>query len=282
MLFQIFEKNLSLERLEITMSSTDSDQQLPDFAPTVEEAIENYDYEKAARIYQTHIDKHQTDISFQTEHYCKERDNINKEIQKKLEEEKANNQQIYENELQEAKSNLDKQITELSSQQLDEMKELEAKWREARESERAEIMKKVDVLLHSSQLLAKSHKFDEAIELRDKAFAYRDAPRHEEIEKVDKEYREQFELLLEKHHHVLNELITQYNSLCTMITQKLETNNQTAEAAFAVEEASVPLHIMNYVAEKNENREATIAVVKTLSPRKLNKKSLNSSPQSPN
>jgi len=259
----------------------DSDQQTTD-TQTVEDAIENFDYEKAAAIYQATLDIQNTDVTFQAEHYCKERDSINDEIKKKLLEEKAKNQQIYEEERKNAQKNLDIEISRLSSRQLSEMKELEAKWREARESERAEIMKKVDALLHSSQILAKSHKFDEAIALRDKAYAIRDAPRHEEIETVDAEYRERFELLLENHQHALTELIIQYNSLLTVISQKLETNNQTAEAAFAVEGASVPLHIMDYIVKHSDNREATIAVVKSVSPRKLGKKSHNSNLQSPN
>lgn len=239
---------------------------------TEESAIDNYDYEQAMILYQAKQNLHKTDIEAQTEHYSKQLDCFNEQIQNNLAIEKEKNQLIYEEACKKAEEDVDLQIMTLSSQQLDEMKALEAKWRDAREFERVQIMKKVENLLHSSKLLAKSHHFQEAIEMRDQAIKIRDSRHHPEIDQCDADYRKQFSILQEKHARALDDVVEQYYSLLRLLKQQLETNNTTAEAASIVDGATGPIQIMNTVINSSKNRDATIAVVQAVSPRKTGRK----------
>lgn len=235
------------------------------------DAIANYDYEKAQYLYETRLAMNVTDVNDQQNHYQEQLENYTNHYNEILNQTKEHNQQQYEKDCEEAKQRLQQRLEELVAQQQAEMDALQEKWKEARENEKEHVEKNVQTLLSSSQLLAKSHRYTEAIAMRDKAMTIKKHVRQPEIDQCDSDFRNQFDQMYERHEKAIKELIAQHEALIQLFNEKLEANNKTAEANYRIEDAYASVEIMDTVLEQSKNPSATIAVVQHFSPRKSQK-----------
>lgn len=231
------------------------------------DAINDYDYETARFLCETRREMRNTNIQDATEHYTQQLEDYNTKFAKLLEEKKARNEENYQRDVEAALQRLEQRIDAMAEAQLRDLKELEGRWREARAYQTAQIEKSVRTLLSSSQLLAKSRRFDEAIEMRDKAREIEGRKKQPKIEECDREFREQFEQTLIRQELAFNELIEQHNELLALLEDKREAADRTAEAECSIDTAYAAVEIMDVALADDKNPDAAIPVVKHFSPR---------------
>jgi ribosomal protein S12 methylthiotransferase accessory factor YcaO len=129
-------------------------------------------------------------------------------------------------------------------------------------------MKSASTLLSSSQLLAKSHRFTEAIAMRDKARAMQSRVRHPTIKAIDTEYQEQFRQTLSRHKCTLKDLVAQHEALLKFLAEKRDAANRTAEADSDVRAAYASVEIIDVAMGDDQNQDVCIPVVRHFSPKK--------------
>jgi hypothetical protein len=244
---------------ELRFNEIDADEQA---------AIDSYDYEKARFLASARAELRNTNVKDATDHYERELKKYNTHFAKRLSDTKARNQQKYDTDSELAKEQLRTRIDELAELQHTELEALEARWREARSQERDQVSKSIDTLLSSSQLLAKSHRFGEAIAMRDRARAMQKRARHPNIEAVDAEYQEQFRRTLLRHNKALEELLAQHDALLNLLAERRDAADRTAEADLDVKAAYASVEIIDVAMCDEENQDVCIPVVRHFSPRK--------------
>jgi hypothetical protein len=232
-----------------------------------DQAIMNYDYEKARFIVDSREQIRNTNVEDATRHYDQELVEYNRKISDILAKKKAINQTTHDAEIAWAKSRLRQQIVELAEVQKKELCALETRWREAREYERGQVAQTVVRLLSSSRLLAKSHRFEEAISMRDRARSTEKRVRHASLDEVDAGYSEQFEQLLVRYKQSFQELIDQHNAYKRLLVQKRKLADQTAESEDDVEAAYAPVEIMDAALCDGKNPDVAVTVLQHFSPR---------------
>ena len=230
-------------------------------------AIEEYNYEQAEFLYNSRCVMADAHVDEAKKHYEQQLTNYNNRFAELLEQKRNMNQQKYDSDCSEARERLRQRIDDLSAAQLNELHELEDRWREAREFQRAQIEKTVQTLLSSSQLLAKSHRYQEAIAMRDKARAIQKRQRHPKIDECDADFQEQFKQMLLRHEQAFEELIAQHEALIALFQEKLEAANNTAAAECNIDEAYASVEIMDTALLDTRNQDAAVAVVQHFSPR---------------
>lgn len=230
-------------------------------------AIDDFDYEQA-RFYHEAKKKMETkNVEEATKHYEQQLEDYKAKFEEILMKKKEENEKKYNEEVAAARERLRVRVNDISEEQKRELKELEERWREAREFQKAQIEKTVTTLLTSSQFLARSQKFDEAIEMRDKARALQKRKKHPQIEECDTEYNAQFQEMLLRHEGVLNEIVEQYDELMNLLEEKKEAADKAAEAECSIDNAYGTVEIMDIALTDPEHPETAIPVVQHFSPR---------------
>jgi hypothetical protein len=232
-------------------------------------AIADYDYEKARFLATTRAELQTSNVVDATQHYQQQLAEYNNRCQQLLNDKKAANEQHYQEECGAAKRRLQKRVEELALLQEEELRELTGSWKEARRREQVAIEKTIAGLLSSSQLLAKSHRFQEAITMRDRARALEKSPTHPEIEIVDKDYKAQFERTLTRHEHAFSELTSQHEAFVKLLQEKRAVADRTAEAESGIGAAYGSVEVMGVVLGDRKNRDVALPIVKHFSPRTL-------------
>lgn len=232
-------------------------------------AIEDYNYEQAMFIHNAKNQMQNTNIEDATKHYEAQLQAYKEKFEKILEEKKAENQRVFEEAVDAARARLKDRINDLAAAQQQELRDLEDRWREARDFQKAQIAKTVETLLTSSQFLARSQKFHEAIEMRDKARALEKRKKHPQVEECDAEYNAQFQEMLMRHEAALNELVEQHEELIGLLNDKREAADKAAEAECSIDNAYGTVEIMDMALCDEDHPETAIPVVQHFSPRAL-------------
>jgi hypothetical protein len=230
-------------------------------------AIQNYDYEKAQFFAELRQTVRRSNAQDATAHYEQEFDKYHRKLAEILARKKAVNEVRYETELSLQKEQLERQVSELEAKQRAELQELEKRWREARAHERARVGETVVTLLASSRALAKSHRFDEAISLRDEARTTEKRVRHPNIDKVDADYENQFRQTLLKYEQTFRELIEQHEAFKRLLKEKQGAADQTAEAEDRADAALGTVEVMDIAIGDRRHPEVSVPVVRHFSQR---------------
>ena len=247
--------------------SASTQQEFADMEDKENAAIDDFDYEQA-RFYHEAKKKMETkNVEEATKHYEQQLEDYKAKFEEILMKKKEENEKKYNEEVAAARERLRVRVNDISEEQKRELKELEERWREAREFQKAQIEKTVTTLLTSSQFLARSQKFDEAIEMRDKARALQKRKKHPQIEECDTEYNAQFQEMLLRHEGVLNEIVEQYDELMNLLEEKKEAADKAAEAECSIDNAYGTVEIMDIALTDPEHPETAIPVVQHFSPR---------------
>jgi tetratricopeptide (TPR) repeat protein len=247
----------------------DTDAKFKDIEIDEQAAIEAYDYEKAKFLAAAQTNLQNANVEDATHHYEQQLEEYNARLAQLLHDRKATNEQAYQDECAAAKDRLQRRVEELTLLQEGELRALEARWKEARQREHNQIQKTIDTLLSSSQLLAKSHRFQEAIAMRDKARALQKRVRHPGIEAVDADYQEQFGQTLRRHSEAFDELISHHEAFVKLLQERRDAADRTAEADSNVGAAYGSVEVMGVALSDTKNREVTIPVLRRFSPRKM-------------
>ena len=240
---------------------------IPDMDAQELEAINEYDYEKAMLLYERQNQLRAMNVEEAKEHYEQQMLNRSEELVEILRQRLEENEARFKEDTENARKRLQQRIEDLAAAQNDDMQKLEARWRAAREYQKKQIDKTVETMLSSSQLLAKSRQFQEAIEMRDKARAIEARKKHPSLDQIDAEFKQQFQIMLVRHERAFKELIAQHRDLVRLFEEKLNTANRTAEAECDIGHASSTLKIMNTALADSLNQEAAVPVVQHFSPR---------------
>lgn len=230
-------------------------------------AIEEYDYEQARFLYNSKCVMKEAHVKEAKVHYEKQLSNYKDKFAELLTQKLQENQEKYDQDCEEARQRLQQRMDELAEAQKGELHELEERWREARAYQKEQINKTVRTLLSSSQLLAKSHRYDEAIDMRDKARALEKRNLHPKIIECDQDFEEQFKQMLLRQEQAFEELINQHEALLDLYREKLAAANNTAKAECQIDEAYASVEIMDTALLDKANPDAAVAVVQHFSPR---------------
>ncbi|KAH0786871.1 hypothetical protein GPJ56_009248 [Histomonas meleagridis] len=229
-------------------------------------AIENLDFEKAMEIFEKKKEQQST-LSQTIDNYQLKFDETNNRFYNEYQEKVKQNEEKYEQECQKAKERLEKKIDQMAETQMAELKEVERRWRETRKIEKQKIQKSIDTLLTSSKLLARSHQFKEAIEMRDKAFQLKKKVKPPQIEECDQEFKGQFQQLLVRHQCAFDELISQYEAELNLLQSKLIADNEIAKAECDVSKSLNAVDIINNAFSEENESSAVVAVAQKFSPK---------------
>lgn len=238
-----------------------------DFDEQEIEAINGYDYEQALFLNQAREELRRTNVADATAHYEEQLEKCSRTYLERLDSKKDENRVQYEQALKEAQERLSERADALEASQMNDLRDLEGRWRAAREQEREQIAQTVETLLSSSQLLASSRHYHEAIEMRDKARALQSRVKHASIEECDSGFRKQFEDTLRRHEQAFAELEAQHVSFTKLLEAKWKAADRTAEAESKIDDAYASVEIMNTALEDDMNPEVAIPVVQHFSPR---------------
>jgi hypothetical protein len=254
----------------ITMTEKQVDSSMTIEVLDIEEraAIQDYDYEKARFLAELRQVVHRSNVEDATAHYEQELDKYNTGLAEILARKKAVNEVRYESELSIEKERLERQVSDLEETQRAELEDLEARWREARAHEKERVEKTVVTLLSSSKALAKSHRFDEAISLRDEARTTQKRVRHPNIDKIDADYENQFRETLLKYEQTFRELIDQHEAFKLLLREKQGVADQTAQSEDRVEAAYGTIEVMDTALGDARHPDVTLPVVKHFSQRR--------------
>ena len=252
-------------RNSANLSSTQ--REFADMDEQEQRAIDDFDYEHAMFIHETKNQMQTTNVEDATRHYEQQLQAYKENYEKILLEKQEENMRRYEADLEAARVRLKQRIHELAEEQKRELKELEERWREARQFQQEQINKTVTTLLQSSQFLARSQKFHEAIEMRDKARALQKQKRHPQIDECDAEYNAQFQEMLQRHEIVLDELVQQHEEFVNLLNEKREAADKAAEAECSIDSAYGTVEIMDMALTDPDHPETAIPVVQHFSPR---------------
>ena len=247
--------------------SASTQQEFADMEDKENAAIDDFDYEQARFYHEAKRKMETKNVEEATKHYEQQLEDYKAKFEEILMKKKEENENKYNEEVAAARERLRVRINDISEEQKRELKELEERWREAREFQKAQIEKTVTTLLTSSQFLARSQKFDEAIEMRDKARALQKRKKHPQIEECDAEYNAQFQEMLLRHEGVLNEIVEQYDELMNLLEEKKEAADKAAEAECSIDNAYGTVEIMDIALTDPEHPETAIPVVQHFSPR---------------
>jgi DNA repair exonuclease SbcCD ATPase subunit len=246
---------------------TSVSQELP-LEVSEQEAIANYDYEQARFIVASRQKLRDENIAEATRHYEQELEEYNRKFSEILSKKKARNQEAYERDLEDAKQRLRKQIAELEAIQKNELNALQKRWQEARSYQQKQICQTVETLLSSSQLLAKAHRFDEAISMRNKAQMTQKRVRHPSIDEIDEDYGGQFKQALARHEQAFQELIKQHEAFKVLLSERQKAADETAQSEDNIEAAYASVEIMDTALFDEKNPDVTLPVLKHFSPRR--------------
>ncbi|OHS97732.1 hypothetical protein TRFO_35975 [Tritrichomonas foetus] len=258
---------MSFETGTINTYSADTTAKFDEIDDDEAKAIEEYNYEQAEFLYNSRCVMAEAHITEAKNHYEDQRQKYNDRFLDLLNQKRSQNQEKFEHDCEEARQRLQQRIEDLNASQKDELHELEGRWREARSYQRTQIEKTVETLLSSSQLLAKSHRYQEAIAMRDKARGIQRRQRHPKIDECDADFQEQFKQMLLRHEQAFEELIAQHEALIRLFEEKLEAANNTAEAECHIDEAYASVEIMDTALLDTKNQDAAVPVVQHFSPR---------------
>ena len=251
------------ENLSLTIDSAN----IEDIDECEAACIENYDYEKASYLYEAKLQLRKASIQDQTQHYDKQLEEYHEKTEVVFQEQMNLIQEQYEEDYDSLRQELLESIEALSEEQEQEMYELEQRWRSARQIEQKKIDEKVANMLESSQHLARVHKYSDAIKMRDQANKIKDTVVNPEIRAVDEIYEQQFESLLERHQMGFDELIRRHDAKVSLLREESLSGEKTAKMSLQVDKACAPLQIINTVMSSTNDNDATLAVVKSVSPR---------------
>jgi hypothetical protein len=193
-------------------------------------AIEEFDYERAQFLFEVRRTHRNSVVRDVTNHYEEELDKYNRDCATILARKMAENQLQYENDLAKEKERLDKQISDIAEEQKDELRKLEERWKEAQAAQRKQIDTTIRALLDSAQVMAKSHRFDEAISLRDTARDTQKRERHPSIDAINTDYQNQFREALARHGSAFQEVIDEHVAFTKVLKERQNVADRTAEA----------------------------------------------------
>lgn len=251
----------------INTYNTDTNQKFSEIDADELRAIEEYDYEQAQFLYNSRCVMQDAHINEAKNHYEQQLQNYKEKFAELLQKKQQENEDKFNHDCDEARQRLQQRIEELDASQKAELHELEQRWREARNYQQKQIDKTVRTLLSSSQLLAKSHRYQEAIEMRDKARTMQKRHHHPTIDECDEDFQDQFKQMLLRQEQAFEELIAQHEALIELYREKLEAANNTAEAECQIDEAYMSVEIMDTALLDTRNQDAAVAVVQHFSPR---------------
>jgi hypothetical protein len=234
-------------------------------------AIRNYDYEKAMFLAAAREEMQQSSLEEVTRHYQHELDAHNAKLLEELSAKKVLNATRFREDCQEALDNLRTVIDEMAASQRQELDDLAKQWNEARDFHQKQIQTAVDALLASSQRIAEARKYQEAIELRDKARALERKKRHPRIEDCDRDFECQFQDMLQRHELAFDELIAQHDAMLRLLNEKKVSADKVAEAESMIGEAFATVDIIDAALCDKKNADITLPIVKHFSPRAAKK-----------
>jgi hypothetical protein len=234
-----------------------------------QEAIQGYDYEKARFLFNAQRTLRSSRAKDATLHYERELENYTQQFTAVLARKKAANELQYEEELAKEKGRLENQINELTAAQEEELRGIEARWREARTFQERRLETTVTTLLRSSQLMARSRRFDDAISLRDRARATKaSADKNADMDQLNADYEKEFKEALVRHEQVFQEMIEQHEAFKRLLKERQNVADETAEAADRVEAAYSSVTVMDTALRDRINADVAGPVLKHFSPRK--------------
>ncbi|KAK8860200.1 hypothetical protein M9Y10_011864 [Tritrichomonas musculus] len=251
----------------INTYNTDTNQKFNEIDADEARAIEEYDYEQAQFLYNSRCVMQDAHINEAKNHYEQQLQNYKERFAELLQKKQQENEDKFNHDCDEARQRLQQRIEDLDASQKAELRELEQRWREARNYQQKQVDKTVQTLLSSSQLLAKSHRYQEAIEMRDKARTMQKRHHHPNIDECDEDFQDQFKQMLLRQEQAFEELIAQHEALIDLYREKLEAANNTAEAECQIDEAYMSVEIMDTALLDTRNQDAAVAVVQHFSPR---------------
>lgn len=221
----------------------------------VQEAIENYNYEEAARIVQSTQSIHLENLDEDVEILLKRRES---ELTKKHSDDEKCIAELKEETDQIISTiviNYQKEFNKLVRMQKEQMEELKKQW--AIEHSRAEehANKKIDDLYHTSKVLASCGCYERAIGLRDKIVNAKGKIMENECHSIDKQFQEQF-LALNKRHKITMEAL--YNKMKREIELEEIISKDTQSIIYKNERVSESMSPIKSIIDINCSNELTM------------------------
>lgn len=234
----------------------------------LDEAIENFDFERAAFLYHSHLKSKADNLVDETDHYRSEAvryiDKKDELCEKKL----SRNEELYEQRCEECTEKYRILFEELVQKQQEELLEVREEWNAARAEIRTHINTKAADMLQSAQTLARSKRFEEAIVARNKAFYMKECNNLPEFADVNRVYKVKFERLIKRHKRELDAHRKKYQSELTVIYNQLNHENRLAVNKCLIDKAKVNTMVMTTALDDNNYIDTnTKAVISMVSPR---------------
>jgi len=245
-------------------------------------AIDDFNFEEASRIYNEFLESKKQNVIKQEDHYNQERESYEEENSREMAYEIEQLEINYENRVIFINKDFDAKISDLSDTQRDNLQNIEAEWKEAREFARTRVMVRVESMLRTSQELARSHVYDRAISLRDQARALENEPNSEEIIHCNAQFEGRMRTVLERHKTELKKLQTLRSNALKSAKNQHDLDLASIEAKHRIIGADSSRLIMDSIISSQGVNESTKEVIRSFSPRSRKYESSNqSSPRSP-
>ena len=231
------------------------------------EAIDAYDYEKARLIYEAGCQQEKDDLEETKNQYQEELERSIAVQESECQQRIAQTKQHYEEMADKLTNEFTKDFNKIVERQNKEIEDAKKSWGNARDDAKRRVNKQIQNKLKSSQELAKSHKYEEAIQLRDTAFSMKDNDKLPEFVEVDKFYNDLLNAMLKRHKAELAERKGRYESDIALINKKCECSARCSELQRDVENSDLSPKLMKTAFSSKKDKTQTLSLVKMLSPR---------------
>ena len=231
------------------------------------QAIDEYDYEQARILYEARKARDQEDFADVHSHYLEEIERSKALQDSQCEQELEQTRRRYEEMADEVNTNFTKDFNAIVERQQKEIDALKEKWAKAREDVQKRVNKEINEMLKSSKELAKTHKYDEAIGLRDKAFEMKQSTDLPQFQEVNEFYNSFFNAMLERHKTELNERKSQYDADIQTLQSKCEQMNIQIRFKNDVSKMNLSHEFITDVLNTEKDQNTQTSVVHMISPR---------------
>ena len=230
-------------------------------------AIDEYDYEQARILYEARLARDQEDFDDVHNHYLEEVERSKALQDAQCEQELEQTRRRYQELADEVNTNFQKDFNEIVERQQQEIKVLQEKWTAAKEEVQKRVNKEINEMLKSSKELAKTHKYEEAIGLRDKAFSMKQDTNLPQFQEVNQFYQNFSDAMLARHKIELEERRQQYDADIQTLQSKCDQLNIQIQVRNDVSKMNLSHELIADVLNSDKDTNTQTSVVRMLSPR---------------
>jgi hypothetical protein len=231
------------------------------------DAIQNFDFERAREILQRTVSTVDESAIKEEAHYHSQAIRLSEENHAAYEEELSSITEIFKENSISCKNAAQEDCRRLVARHRAEAEGLAQRWREARALELARNLEIANAQLDTARTLAIAYAFDEAVQLRDAAYALQNNEKAENVKAVDRDFVGRWRDMTKRHAQDYQLLYDHVNSHILVLKNKAEFQKQAAEATLKAEEAATTTMILDKVCENAVSPVAREKVFQAYSPR---------------